>query len=81
LIAPDINISYSSPIVGLRLYLDHIGYKVQESDRELGQVQAHFGPSWFRKRWRGDGNRNRKDYQRGKSSLKITHPRYLTRAS
>ena len=69
LIAPNINISYSSLIVGLWLYLDRIGYTVQERDRELGQVQTHFGWSWFRERWCGNRYCNWKDCQRGKSSV------------
>ena len=60
---------YSSPIIGLWLYLDRIGYTVQERNRELGQIQTHLGSSWFRKRWCENDFRNRKDCQQGKSSV------------
>jgi len=74
-------IPYSSSIIGLRLYFDRIVCTVQKHDRELEQVQAHFGWSWIRKRWYGDGYSNWKDYQRGKLPLKSTHGSYLTRSS
>jgi len=54
-IASKMKIPYSSSIVGLRLYFDRIGCTVQEHNRELGRVRAHFEWLWIRKRWCGNG--------------------------
>ena len=79
-IAFNMKIPCSRSIKGSWLWPERSQCTSQEHDGRVGWVQVRFGSSWIGKRWCGNGYWNRKDYQHGKSPLKSTNARYLTRS-